>query len=137
MIEIWYGELWDGVRSAEACLADAVTKISQRNTIVGQFLQRCLATDPEQRPYPYDLYTFFSTQCQASSTICLTASQTLDSLSSKGERRSLEDQEAKLRAEEAHRQRKREELKAKEKRNQKTAARKRKEEMQHRRSYNR
>lgn len=28
MIEIWYGELWDGTRSAEACLADAITNIS-------------------------------------------------------------------------------------------------------------
>ena len=41
----------------------------RRNSIVGQFLQRCLAKDPENRPYPYDLYTFFAGQCRAESAI--------------------------------------------------------------------
>ena len=66
-----YGELWDGTRSPQACLADAVTQISSRNSIVGQFLHRCLSEDPEARPYPYDLYTFFSNQCKAASSIVL------------------------------------------------------------------
>lgn len=50
-----------------AFLSNLIT--GRRNSIVGQFLQRCLAKDPENRPYPYDLYTFFAGQCSAESAI--------------------------------------------------------------------